>query len=322
MENIKHFLRLIRVKNLLMIVVTQFVVRYGLLYAMLMNDYKVLDVNLSLQLPFVIFLCLVLATVFICASGYIINDYFDVNTDMINKPDKVVIGKHINRRFAMLMHWLFNIVGVILGGIASVYIGHWNFTILFVLIAMMLWLYSVSFSKQAFVGNIVVALLVAMVPLIIAIFELIPLNNMYYYVLKNVFLSFEILLFWSLGYALFAFLLTLIREIVKDIEDLQGDVAYGRTTVPITLGIPAAKFIVSSLIVITVGALLFVFVAYLFELLTGLYLLFGIILPLCVALILFIRAQESKQYYWVSQILKLIMLLGLIYIPIKHVLFV
>lgn len=318
----KHFLQLIRYKNLVMIIITQFIIRYGLFEAMLANNYTLVGINLELQLPFLVFLCVVFATVFICASGYIINDYFDVNTDMINKPDKVVIGKHINRRFAILMHWLFNIIGIILGGIASVYIGFWNFTIIFILIACMLWLYSTSFSKQAFVGNIIVALLVAMVPLIIAIYELIPLNNMYYHIMRKVFLSFELLLFWSLGYALFAFLLSLIREIVKDIEDLQGDVAYGRNTIPIALGIPVAKFIVTSLFVITGFALVFVYAAYLQEAATGIYMFAGILAPLTVATVLFIRAQTSKQYSVVSLMLKIIMLFGLLYIPFKHFLFI
>ena len=313
----KHFLQLIRYKNLLIIVATQFIMRYGLFYAML-KQYRIMNVTLELQLPFIQFLFLVLATVFICAAGYIINDYFDVNMDMINKPDSVIVGKHISRRIVMLWHWIFNVIGILLGIIVSVHIGHWNFAFLFVFIASLLWLYSTSFSKQAFVGNIIVALLVAMVPLIVAIYELIPLNYMYHRVLSKMYLSFETLMFWSLGYALFAFLLSLIREMVKDIEDFEGDAAFGRNTIPIVFGIPVAKFIVMAIYIITLGALLFVFIAYLQDIPSGVYMFLGIIIPLGVSAFLFLRAQSSKNYSRVSLLLKGVMLLGLLYIPFKH----
>ena len=312
-----HFLQLIRYKNLLMIIATQFIMRYGLFYAMLGN-YKVMNVTLELQLPFIQFLLLVFATVFICASGYIINDYFDVNMDMINKPDKVIVGKHISRRTAMLWHWIFNIVGITFGAIVSIHIGYWNFTILFVLIASLLWLYSTSFSKQAFVGNIIVSLLFALVPLTVDNYEMILLNLMYHSVLSKMYLSSETLMFWSFGYALFAFLLSFIREMVKDVEDFEGDAAFGRNTIPIALGIPVAKFIVSAVYVITLGALIFVFFAYLQEVESGIYVFSGIIIPLFISSLFFIRAKTSKNYSVVSGMLKGIMVLGLLYIPFKH----
>ncbi|MFO7869595.1 MAG: geranylgeranylglycerol-phosphate geranylgeranyltransferase [Bacteroidales bacterium] len=310
-----QFFKLIRYKNLLMIIATQFLMRYALFQPLLETKYSSLAVSLDLQLPFIQFVFLVLATVFICAAGYIINDYFDVNADMINKPDKVVIGKHISRRTAMSLHWVLNIVGILLGGIVSYHIGYINFTSIFVLIITLLWLYSTTFSKQPFVGNILVALLVAMVPLIVAIYELIPLNEMYYQVLKHSFLSFERLLFWSLGYAIFAFLLSLIREMVKDVEDLQGDKAYGRNTVPISLGIPIAKIIISLVYLVTIGALFFVFAMHLRSVLSGLYIFVGIVFPLMLSAVLFVKAQSAQEYKRVSSFLKYIMIIGMAYIP-------
>ncbi|MDA3882791.1 MAG: geranylgeranylglycerol-phosphate geranylgeranyltransferase [Bacteroidales bacterium] len=310
-----HFLRLIRYKNLLMIIATQFIIRYALFEPLLRHKYSAVGIGLELQLPFLQFVFLVLATVLICASGYIINDYFDVNADMINKPDKVVIGKHISRRVAIALHWVFNIVGIILGGIVSYSIGYINFTAIFVLIITLLWLYSTTFSKQPFVGNIVVALLVAMVPIIVAIYELIPLDAIYHRVLSSMYLSFERMLFWSLGYAFFAFLLSLLREMIKDVEDLLGDKAYGRNTIPISLGIPVAKVIISAVYVISVGALIIVYFVYLRGWYSGLYIFSAIVLPLLVSGILFIRAQSSREYGIVSTMLKIIMIMGMLYIP-------
>ena len=125
---------------------------------MLVVRYALIGLFMPLQLSFVGFGLLVLATVCISAAGYIINDYFDVNADMMNKPDKVIIGKSINRRNAMIMHWCLNIVGCICGGLVSFGIGRPNFTFVFIFIAGILWFYSTTFSKEPVLGNVVIAL--------------------------------------------------------------------------------------------------------------------------------------------------------------------
>lgn len=321
MKTLFYFLQLIRYKNLAIIVATMFVIRYGLLLPMLQQDYAILQVQLELQFSFFNFILLVLATVSLSASGYIINDYFDVNADMMNKPDKVVIGAHINRRTAMVLHWFLNIVGVVLGGIASFAIGYPHFVMIFIFVAGLLWFYSTSFSKEPLLGNVIVAVLVALVPLIAAIYELLPLNFMYKHILNSMYVSFEGMLFWSLGYSLFAFLLTLVREMVKDIEDLEGDAAYGRNTLPIAFGIVPAKYITASMFIVTIGALLFVLFAYLHTGYAQLYMAVGILLPLVITLVLFVMAQTAQAYHRVSTFLKIIMILGLLYVVSKNLLF-
>ena len=239
----------------------------------------------------------------------------------MNKPDKVIIGKYIHRRFAMFLHWFLNIVGVICGGIASYAIGFPHFVMIFVFIAGLLWFYSTTFSREPLIGNILIAVLVALVPLITAVYELLPLNFMYKHILNSMYVSFEGMLFWSLGYALFAFLLTLIREMVKDIEDLEGDAAYGRNTIPIAFGIEWARYITISVFVVTIGALLFVLFAYLQQGFAQLYMIIGIIIPLILTLILFIVSNSAQTYNRVSTLLKIIMILGLLYIISKNILF-
>lgn len=321
MKKTLYILQLIRYKNLAIIFATMLVVRYGLILPMLQHDYSVLKVELDLQLSLVHFILLVVATLSLSASGYIINDYFDVNADMMNKPDKVIIGKHIHRRFAMFLHWILNIVGVVCGGIVSYVIGFSHFVMIFVFIAGLLWFYSTTFSKEPFLGNVIIAVLVGLVPLITAIYELLPLNFMYKHILNSMYVSFEGMLFWSLGYALFAFLLTLIREMVKDIEDLEGDAAYGRNTIPIAFGIKPAKYITTSVFVISLGALVFVLFAYLHTGFAQVYMAVGILLPLSITLVFFIKAQTAKSYHTVSTLLKIIMVLGLLYIVSKNLLF-
>jgi len=304
-----------------MIIATMLIVRYALLEPMLHNEYRFMDVTLRLQLPLIQFVFLVFATLFLTASGYIINDYFDVNADMVNKPDKVIIGKHISRRLAMLLHWVFNILGVVLGGIVSYHIGFFNFTLIFVFIAGLLWFYSTTFSKEPFIGNILVSILVALVPLIEAVYELIPLNFMYKNILNSLYLSFEQLLFWSLGYSIFAFLVSLVREMVKDIEDLEGDSAYGRNTIPIAYGIKAAKYITTAVFGISIFALIFVNIAFIDQSASQLYIYIGILLPLAVSTFLFIKADSPKQYHLVSTLLKIVMIMGLLLLICKSFLF-
>ena len=313
-----RFLQLIRYKNLLIIIATMIIIRYGLLLPMLTSNYDMLGVTMELQFSLFNFILLVLATVFISASGYIINDYFDVNSDMMNKPDSVIIGKHINRRFAMSMHWIFNILGIACGVVVSFAVKLPQFSFIFIFISGLLWFYSTTFSKEPFIGNLIIAVLVGLVPLIEAIFELIPLNIMYKNYLQELYVSFEALLFWSLGYALFAFLTTLVREMVKDIEDLEGDAAYGRNTIPIAFGIQTAKYVTISIFIVTISSLVFVNFAYLDELFAKIYLLFGIVVPLIISLVLFMRADSAPAYHRVSTFLKIIMIFGLLYIVSKN----
>lgn len=321
MATLSHFLQLIRYKNLLMIIATMLVIRYGLIEPMLTQDYASLPAALELQLPFGYFLCLVAATVLLSASGYIINDYFDVNIDMLNKPDKVIIGKYIKRRKALFFHWTFSIIGVIFGAIASVKIGFSQFTMIFVFISGLLWFYSTTFSKDPIIGNVIIAFLVALVPLITAVYELLPLNFMYKQILLSTFVSFEAMLFWSFGYAVFAFLLTLIREMIKDLEDLEGDKTYGRNTIPIAFGIRIAKIVVVAVSIVTLGVMLFVMVSYLQSASAQWYMLIGIIAPFLLTIILSITAKSSLQYARISAILKYIMLGGLLFLVAKNILF-
>lgn len=275
--------------------------------------YALIGVYMPLQLSFVGFCLLVMATVCISGAGYIINDYFDVNADMMNKPDKVIIGKSINRRNAMILHWVLNIVGCVCGALVSFGIGRPNFTFVFVFIAGILWFYSTTFSKEPVLGNMVVALLVATVPLIEVLYEILPLQAVPIEALAEMHIRFSEILVWSFGYAIFAFLLTMEREMVKDIEDVEGDQTYGRNTLPIALGIKVARHCTIGVSIVVIIALFVSQYLKLNDVYSLLFLNIGVVLPLLYAFVTLLKANSASDYTRISLILKLVMMMGLLY---------
>jgi len=254
----------------------------------------------------------VLATVFITAAGYVINDYFDRKTDLFNRPDTVIVGKHIQRRYAMTLHWVFNIIAVLLGFYVSYEIGIFNLGTIFLFTAGMLWYYSTNFSKELLIGNILVALLTAAIPLLVAIYDLVPLYKAYRGFLENYFIDFNYIIFWILGFSFFAFISTLSREIVKDMEDLEGDNAYGRNTLPIAAGMPIAKLTVTALQVLLIGSLAVSCVLYIEDALSYSYI--GVIIALNAYIIWEVqKANSVKDFHRTSNLLKISMMIGVLY---------
>ncbi len=238
--NIKAFIKLIRFDNLVVIALTMLTTRYCLMQPILSIRHP----DIQLQLSHFDFFLLILSTVLIAAAGYIINDYFDVKTDRINKPQKLYIDNGVKRRLAIVIHTIFNVLGFIL----AAYVAHKANNIFlcgiqFICITA-LWFYSTHLKRQVLNGNILVALLSAMVPLQILFFEMPLLNDKFLESIK----SFSFLYLSVCSFALFAFLLSLIREIIKDIEDYKGDYETGCRTMPIVWGVKAAKAIVAGLV--------------------------------------------------------------------------
>jgi 4-hydroxybenzoate polyprenyltransferase len=216
--------------------------------------------------------------VFITAGGYVINDYFDIKTDLINKG-KVIVGTKIPRRQAMMWHNIFNITGVSIGFYISWKAGYFMLGSLFLIVSGLLYFYSSSYKRQFLIGNIIVAILSAMVPLLVVFYEWPALYR--YYTLNAIALpEINFIFFWVGGFALFGFMTTLTREIIKDIEDFEGDAAYGRNTVPVVLGVLSAKVVSVSLIIITIALLYLTWYFFINDTLTLIYLSVAITLPL------------------------------------------
>ncbi len=301
------FLKLIRIQNLVIVAVTQYLMRFAIIQPILQVN------NFSLQLSEFDFLVLVLSTIFLTAAGYVINDYFDTKTDSMNRPDDVVVGKQIERRTAMSLHIVLNILGIIGGFYVSYRIGLYQLGMIFIIVSGLLWYYSTSYKRQFLIGNLLVALLTGIVPLLPILYEMPLLNKTYKDILLANHTNFNHIFFWVLGFSFFAFITTLAREIIKDTEDFEGDSAYGRNTVPIVLGIKWTKTIIVSLLVIVLFVLVYLYFSYLESLSTLLYGLITLILPMFYLIYVIYKADDKNDYHFASTLLKFIMLAGILY---------
>ncbi len=311
-NKILAFLKLIRLENLLMIAFTQIALRSFVVQ-------KIFNVNgIQPELGNSLFYGLVISTVLIAAAGYIINDYFDVKTDLINHPDTVVVDRVIKRRWAIILHITFTFLGILLGMYTALKTGYLRLAIFHFAAATLLWFYSTHLKKTLLIGNLVVSVLTAAVTFMPFVYELgVMQKHDPDFILANRFVVFAIFKITFI-FALFAFITSMAREIIKDIEDYKGDKETGGHTMPIVWGIRVSKLNAFFLVVITV--LLLLFVVYntirservLFTPGT-LYIISGLILPLTILAFYVLKANESKQFKNASLLLKFIMLSGLCY---------
>ena len=249
---------------------------------------------------------LMLATLCIAAAGYIINDIFDVETDSINKPEKLIVGKSISEKTAYNLFFIFNMVGVGVGYYVSNLVNKDAFFSLFVIISVLLYVYASYLKQMLLVGNIIVAILVALSLVIVGVFELLPtltpLNR------QTQLFFFKILL----NYALFAFFINLLREIIKDMEDINGDYKAGMNTLPIAIGIERSAKVVFALTIVLLFAVGYYVVNVLYKnQIMVLYFLVFIMGPLLYLAIKMFSANTKKEFHQMSQVLKLVMLFGM-----------
>lgn len=306
-NNMFNFLRLVRYKNLLIIVLTQYLMRWSIIK-------PILEVyGFKLQFSELHFFFLVLATIFITAAGYVINDYFDTKTDWINRPETVIVGKVMNRRWAILLHIIFNAIGIGLGTYISFYIGMPVLSLVFVFITGVLWFYSTTYKRQFLIGNLTVAFLTALVPLMVLLFEIPLLNKAYSLLIREMYFNLNHIIIWVSAFSFYAFLLTLIREIIKDVEDFEGDQAFGGKTMPILLGVVNSKIVIIVLILTTLFSLLYLYFRFLQDPYTLVYFIVFLIVPLVFLVYRVFTADKKKQYRFASNLSKLIMLAGILY---------
>ena len=311
--NVLAFFRLVRFQNLLIIAATQYIMRYCIIYPFLKIN------NFELQLNGFHFALLVLATVFIAAAGYVINDYFDTGTDRVNRPGEVVIDRSIPRRHAMVIHFILNFIGVAIGLYLSFYIKLPELALVFVLATGLLWFYSTHYKRQFLIGNFVVSIMTGIVPLMVILFEMPLLNEKYGLVMISHQANFNYIFFWIMAFSFFAFLTTLLREIIKDAEDFEGDSAFGMNTLPIYIGQRNTKIVIGSVILLCLGSLSLVFIRFLLyrgislDYITAGYFLFFLFVPFLFLLYKIIIAESKIDFHIASQITKLIMLAGILY---------
>ncbi|MBN1132395.1 MAG: geranylgeranylglycerol-phosphate geranylgeranyltransferase [Bacteroidales bacterium] len=305
--------KLVRLPNLMIIALTQYAMRYLVMQPLLPSQ------QFELQFGNLQFGLLVFATMLIAAGGYIINDYFDTQTDWVNKPGDVVVGFKISRRQAIILHSIVNLIGIGIGIYLSFYVHIPSLSLVFILATGLLWFYSTNYKRQFLIGNLIVSFLTALVPLMVVLFEIPLLNRTYGEIMVGYSASFNYMFAWIAGFSFFAFFTTLIREIIKDMEDFEGDRAFGMKTLPIVLGKGATKIILSVLILFTIASLAFLLIKYLMfsgaktDYLSALYFLAFLIGPLVFLLIMNLFSKNRKDFHRASMTIKLVMLFGILY---------
>ena len=269
-------MKLVRWPNLFIIFVTQYFVAIFLAEAGIPFRHVITD-------PFFFLLCL--STVLIAAGGYIINDYYDIKIDYLNKPDRVIIGKGLNRRTALFVHVIVSVLGVSTGLLAGWKIGVTSFFAGF-----LLWLYSNQLKRLPFLGNLTIAVLTGM-----SIFMIV------FYYGNNSSLV--------LAYSLFGFFSTLIREVIKDIEDLKGDETFGCKTLPILWGVRRTKAFI--LLLIFIFAIIFILIIRPYHILMLYFYLVLLTMPLLGFVWKLVTADTKKEFADLSRMAKIIMILGI-----------
>lgn len=303
MKKTEAFFRLIRWPNLIFIALTQFLF-YFIIFPFayktsgaLMSDIKVTPA---------IFFYLIASSIFIAAAGYIINDYFDINIDQINKSSKVIVGNYINRRSAILLHALLSLAGLFFSFYAGWKLRNIYIPFLNLIAILLLVLYSSTFKKKLLVGNVIISLLTAWVIFVLTVSE---------FRVSHLFeTAWHKLLKLSILYGGFAFIISLIREVVKDLEDLPGDVKFGCTTMPVVWGNQVSKVFVAVWIIVLCG-LVGTLIVYL--LLYGwwiafLYGLAFVIIPLIMILKKLYVSTTSKEFHQLSTWIKWVMFTGIL----------
>lgn len=272
-------------------------------------------------LPFTLnefqFFLLVLATALICAGGYVINDYFDVQIDAVNKPDKQIIGKKIAPEKAFNFYLILTVFGLGLGVYLSLAIDYWKLVTIFVVVIALLYLYSIAFKRMVFIGNFIVALLTAICVIIVMLFE----PSLYNLARPGDYYIAGLCTKYIMGISFFAFALTVVREIVKDIQDIEGDRKYNAKTLPVKYGARRTVLIAELFLLVTIGGLLYLNFTV-FNIFGNIYLIYILVL---VAFLLFIgfrlfNAGTKKEYGVISTLLKISMVVGLGLMPLYYLL--
>lgn len=292
-----HYLNLIRWKNLTILALVQILIKYALL----------VPSEATITLDWFGFLLLLFSTLSLAAAGYVINDIYDIETDLVNRPNKVIVGKFVSEKAANNLFISLNILGVLIGFYLSHLVDKSNLFAMFVVISALLYVYA-SYLKQTFlIGNIIVSGLVALSLIIVGVFELLPVIDT-----QNK----SIQLFWFkiiLIYAFFAFLINFLREIVKDIQDIDGDHKAGMNTVPIVIGRERTRNILFVLSFIPTMLIIYYLINYLYNNnVIVISVLVLIVAPLILVSIKTFNAKSKNDFRILSNLLKLVMITGLV----------
>lgn len=300
------YLKLIRWPNLLIMAITMFLVRFYLIKPPL----EMVDIALASDI--LSFTLLVLAMLLMSAGGYVINDIFDMDIDSVNHSEKMIIGRSIKLSAAKLLYWILNLAALGIMIFLSITMANWQLLIIMVMLAGLLWFYSERYKRQILVGNLVVAFVASAGITIVWLFEFFNLQKD-----TSVFVeatrAMPLMSGLVFAYVLFAFLSTIVREVVKDIEDMEGDQRFGCRTFPIVYGeVPSRNLAAGLLIILIIMIGFWQYILFLKDMKSAFSVLF-IALGIGIAALIRLAFSDKKEHYTtVSALLKLLMLAGIL----------
>lgn len=302
MKLIGAFFRLVRWPNLVFIAVAQFL----FVYSIIMPVFAKAGREPNLQGWNFVLLCL--SSVLVAAAGYIINDYFDINIDQVNKPEKLIVEKIIQRRWAIRWHWMLSAIGIGIGFYLDMTTGIKFLGFANLICVLLLFFYSISLKRKLLSGNALISLLTAWVILVVAWCEG---NHLLHE--KNILNTSKIYRFTFL-YAGFAFVISLIREVVKDMEDVEGDRKYDCKTMPIVWGMNASKIFIAVWLSVLVATLVIVqfYVMQFGWWWLAVYFVIAVIFPLLWIFKKLFEAQSPQAFHSLSSLIKMVMFTGIL----------
>ena len=315
---LNNILKIIRWKNLAIISLSQIFIKFFFIDFFIQKD-QLLNEN---------FVILLIVTILIAASGYIVNDIYDYNLDQINKPEKVVLGKFLKSRDAIIIYMMFNFLAIVLSIFLCMKIEQEIYILVFLLIIYCLWLYSKKLKKYKTIGNILIAFFISLSILNVPLFSY-----------KNILSDDRFFVFLIICiFSVLAFLINLKREIIKDIEDIEGDKIHKVKSLPIIFGTKKSK-----LVTIIIGIILMFAISSLitFQILIlrsdllldvggnqfsnpqirganyiSIIYMFIILIMFFYVELLILNATTKTNFTKVSKLLKYLMLLSLLSIPV------
>lgn len=250
----RYYIQLLRPINLLIVGLTMYTLGW---YFSVENEMNVIQ-----SLPF---LGIVLATIFITGAGNVINDCFDIDADEINKPKKQIVGRFISVERAKKVYFILNFLALSISLNLSLKWDNYSFLCIHLLTIPVLWLYSNHFKKKVFVGNVVVAFFTGVIPMLVVLFFEVSFPSTQFHL--PVFGDKISIFSFGMFFGIFAFLLNFSREVVKDIEDMEGDKKINANTISIRYGVKKARFF--AVIPLVVSLFLLGYTVYYFEFLLG-----------------------------------------------------
>ena len=297
---ILYFIRLIRFPNLVIMALTMILVKWCLIDTLLgFGGIVPAFSNLGFAL-------LVISTLLVAAGGYVVNDYLDTDIDAVNKSDKVIVGNTISKKATWNIYVTLSLLGLLAAALPAWEIGNVNYVLIQVISGGLLWFYSYSYKRQLLIGNLVVSGLSAIIILLPFFYEAMAEDKLYNTISVN--------FFFVKAYFAFAFLTTFSREIIKDLEDMEGDKTLNCRTFPIVAGAVSAKILSIFFIVTVIAA-----VGYLQysqyeaqDYISMIYFLVAVQLPSVWLVIKTARAKEKRDFHFASTLSKVVMVGGIL----------